>query len=155
MQTLQSSLVWTTTSCIAVKQARRSREILTSGMHMSDPNRPRVPPPASPPATSCHPPPYPLQALADLLYHLLAALALALRARIVSLLVAAAEWCDDDDSNSRKHQRHSKARRCWLSPPPCDSDITAPGYCWRAAVLLPPQARHLSGRLTVSRHESF
>jgi len=38
MQRLQSSLVWTTTSCIAVKQARRSREIRTSDMRMTDPN---------------------------------------------------------------------------------------------------------------------
>ena len=101
-----------------------------------------------------HPSSDPAQALADLLYQLLAALALALRARIVALLVVAVRWSDDDDGDSCQHKRHSafegsKARRCRLSPPPCDGE-PAQGSWWRPAVLLPPQAPHLSGRLTVS-----
>jgi len=91
----------------------------------------------------------------------LAALVLALRARMVSLLVAAAEWSDDeDDSDSRKHRRHkgpegSRAKQCRLSPPPCDGELAAPGAWWRPVVLLPPQAPHLSGRLTVSCRASW
>ena len=43
----------------------------------------------------------------------------------------------------------TKAKRCRLSPPPREDD-PAPSSWWRRASLLPPQAPHLHGKLTVS-----
>jgi hypothetical protein len=91
-----------------------------------------------------------MQALACLLYQFLAALALAVRTRILVLLAAADEWSGNDGS-----KRSSKPKRCRLSPPPCDAD-PAPSSWWRRASLLPPQSPHLHGKLTVrSRYDSF
>ena len=154
MQTLQHSLAWTTTSCIAVKQARCSRD----QNRQCASSRSRTPPPAGTTGQNGLSYPYvdSLQALADLLYQLLAALVLAVRAKLVALLIAVDGWSDDDDSECRKHQRHSvvsgRAGRSRLSPPPpCDGEFAPGGAWWRPAVLLPPQAPHLIGRLTVSR----
>ena len=85
------------------------------------------------------------QALTCLLYQLLAAVALAMRTRFLMVLIAADEWSGGDGSKG-----HSKPKRCRLSPPPHDGEQSAPSSWWRRASLLPPQAPHLAGKLTVS-----